>query len=463
MNNPDLNSYLKNLENTIYEEPVAELLTRFTKAQDQMYLVAWAPPLIEYVLWVLKEALEDGIERLYFLARDAYPMYLAAQEITKGLKLPIECRYLRVSRYALRMPEYHLVGEACLERIFLSGINVTLKQILLRANLSEDEMVRVAKQIGSEKNLEQILNRREILELKECVREKCRQGECDLLDLIYDKSKAAYKQAMGYLTQEGLLEDVRWGVVDSGWVGTIQKSLYHLLRTRKDELIVRGYYFGLYELPRDQQGCIYKAYYFMPTGEIGKKSRFSNCLYEVMYSEDSPMVEGYEKRDGGYEPVFSTVNNPNSDIIHTNTAILTEVSKKIIGKKYDCLYNTEKNMIYLNKLLDRGKVADKTYTRLMSRPDEWEAAYYGQLLFSDDVVDSHMYTAANKLTQQEIKDLRVLSKLKIMLGLSDKVLHESAWIEGSIVIAGGKVRRNLRGAKRAKYLTHLRQSMKSRR
>ena len=74
---------------------------------------------------------------------------------------------------------------------------------------------------------------------------------------------------------------------------------------------------------------------------------------------------------------------------------------------------------------------------------------------------THSDNIANRLTQREIKDLRILSKLCIMLGLSKKVIHESGWIEGTIVNAGKHISSNLRSARMAKYVTHLRQSLKA--
>ena len=38
-----------------------------------------APVLVEFVKWVLRSAGEHGIRRIYFLARDGWPMYQAAR------------------------------------------------------------------------------------------------------------------------------------------------------------------------------------------------------------------------------------------------------------------------------------------------------------------------------------------------------------------------------------------------
>ncbi len=93
-------------------------------------------------------------------------MYLIAQQIVTKFNLRIEIRYLRVSRYSLRIPEYHLLGEKCLDRIFLSGIDVSLYQILKRAELNEEEMYQVEKEIHYRRPLKQNLNPKEITELK---------------------------------------------------------------------------------------------------------------------------------------------------------------------------------------------------------------------------------------------------------------------------------------------------------
>lgn len=71
-------------------------------------------------------------------------------------------------------------------------------------------------------------------------------------------------------------------------------------------------------------------------------------------------------------------------------------------------------------MLCEKDIAGKLYETIMSRPNRWEAKYYGMQLFSDDLSDEHMRCIANRLTQREIKDLRILSKLCIMLGLSKR-------------------------------------------
>lgn len=437
-------------QNTFLSGAAEECLKQLCAPEDQIYVTLWAPALVQYVAWVLEEAQKNRQKRLYFLARDAYPMYLVAKKMVEYLHIPIEICYLRVSRYALRIPEYHLLGDACLDRIFLSGIDISFYQILNRAALSEEEMIAVCREINYQRSLHATLNRKEIFNLRERVKKCCAEGTTHLLEKIYEKSDAAYETTIGYLRQEGLLDNVRYAIVDSGWVGTIQKSLQTLLAQEKPGITLTGYYFGLYEYPVNRNNCRYEAYYFMPKGNVRKKAGFSNCLFEVMYSEPCPMIKAYCCEAGRYIPVFSQVENPNTEQLKRNNELLRMFMDHL-----------SKQPEHKAAMLCQKDIAGKLYETIMSRPNRWEAKYYGMQLFSDDLSDEHMRCIANRLTQREIKDLRILSKLCIMLGLSKKVIHESGWIEGTIVNAGKHIFSNLRSARMAKYVTHLRQSLKA--
>lgn len=419
-------------------------IKKHDRPEEKEYLLVWAPALIEYVNWVIKDAAGKGIKRLYFLSRDAYPMYLVAAKLTEQLGIDIDCRYIKVSRYSLRIPEYHLLGEKCLDRIFISGIDVSFRKILRRAKLTDTEIEEICKEINYTEEIDNVLNRKEILDLKEQFRKKS-----SLIFKYIDRhSKEAYQNCLGYLKQEGMLEEISWAVVDSGWVGTIQKSIQNILATEAVGIRVRGYYFGLYEMPDDITNCTYTAYYFEPKWKIKRKMNFSNCLYEVIYTEAVPMIKGYEKCGEEYRPVYSKTQNPNRKEIQKNTELLLELLEEYLSR----------GSLELNRF---QPICEKLYRRVMGDPTKWEARYYGGFLFSDDICDENIKKTANELTQKEIKDLGVISKLLIMTGISKKVIHESAWIEGSIVNLDKNIKANLRRAKRAKYLTYLRQSVKA--
>lgn len=72
-------------------------------------------------------------------------------------------------------------GDACLDRIFLSGIDISFYQILNRAALSEEEMIAVCREINYQRPLHATLNRKEIFNLRERVKKCCAEGTTHLL------------------------------------------------------------------------------------------------------------------------------------------------------------------------------------------------------------------------------------------------------------------------------------------
>lgn len=410
----------------------------------------WAamPVLMEYVKWVLQNAKKAGKRRLYFLARDGYPMYLLARFLCKEWKLDIECRYLEVSRYALRVPEYHLLGKSCLSRICIGGIDVTFEKIMKRAALTEKEAAEIARLTGYEERCGQILNYQEIQQLKK----KLHRQEL-FFNYVYQHSRQAYPAAIGYLEQEGLLEEVSYGIVDSGWTGTLQQSLKNLLNTRKEGVSIEGWYFGLYEIPAGEKKENYHAYYFTPVTGIRRKVYFSNSLFETIFSAPSGMTIGYGLSGESYVPCRAGRTNLNQEKMERYIELLREYVeeyRKIFfeaGEK-ECPGNV--------------RMAERLLKNFMGKPTLVEAEAFGENFFSDDMLEQEVKKAAADLSKEEICRQHFFRKLLIMTGLRKEKIRESAWIEGSIVKNGQGVKKNLRHAHFYKYILYIRKRIRIR-
>ena len=144
-------------EPALYDVAKSQVSDKNISFEKAIYSTVFAPVLICFVEWVLQEAKKKGIKRLYFLARDGYQMYLAAEQLCKSREYDIECRYLYGSRYAWRMPQFALVGEDCLDMICFGGIDVTFEKVMHRGGLTDEEAIIVAKELGFEKKYKTIL------------------------------------------------------------------------------------------------------------------------------------------------------------------------------------------------------------------------------------------------------------------------------------------------------------------
>ena len=97
----------------------------------------------------------------------------------------------------------------------------------------------------------------------------------------------------------------------------------------------------------------------------------------------------------------------------------------------------------------------------MGHPQVWEVTAFGDLLFCDDVREKTVQELAARQTTKEIKDQRLLHRILVQLGLINGEIHESAWIEGSIVRNGANPVRMLFHARLNKCFVHFRQTLRS--
>lgn len=405
--------------------------------ENSLYNTAMIPVMIEFVTWVIGQAQQQSIKRLYFLSRDGYQMFLVAKDLCRKMNIDIEIRYLNVSRYSMRVPEYAMLGEKCLDRIFIGGIDVTFRRIMKRAALTDEEIHDVAKECEMDNELDRMLNYQEIMILKNKFADNRK-----LLAYIQKHSKKAYPDAIGYLRQEGLLDDIKYGLVDSGWVGTLQQTIKHLVQ--KDR--IDGFYFGLYETPKDEDSDMYHGFYFNPKTGRDRKSYFSNCLFEAVFTSPEGMTIGYSKEADRYIPQMDMEQNPNKEIIQDNIRQLLNYLNQIN------IYDKQSDVQFVEKLLKP----------LMAHPTKTEVEEFGNLLFSDDVLEGNLKKVAAELSHEEIANQRFIPKMLIMLGISKKEIHESAWIEGSIVRLGESVDRSLRSAERYKKFVYIRKRIQMR-
>lgn len=438
-----------------------------------------APALNGYVLWVLKEALGSGKKRLYFLARDGYFMYHAAKILCEKMQLPIECRYLSCSRYSIRIPMFHLNFEDAMEYVCRGGIDVTMRKVLNRAGLDEEEKERVLQDLKREFALpcqmDDLIPYAKMQEIRSMLE------ACESFRLYLDRhSRAAMPNLEGYLRQEGLLDDIPYALVDSGWVGSMQKVLHQLLAVirQKDARVsdqkqekMEGYYWGLYELPAGVDPKDYHCYYFSPGGNLREKVYFSNCLFEGIFSAPHGMTMGYTYADGRYRPVYAGIPAEHWQFMEATGQRLMMYTESLAGSLANMPGQRPGSQADVpgqrlgsqadvpGQRLDcqNDKAAIQKLLQLfMGEPTKEEAELYGKLHFSDDVLDYGESQIAAPLSEQELTANHVFNKILSMLGVRNAYVKESAWYEGSAVRNGHRVKRHLRGYAGYKYLLYLR-------
>jgi len=90
---------------------VATLMARFRQqhGQDEKSCYAYARAslyMVPYVMWVLRDALDRGLECLYFIARDGHYLKQIADAVIAERELPMQTRYIHGSRQAWWVASY---------------------------------------------------------------------------------------------------------------------------------------------------------------------------------------------------------------------------------------------------------------------------------------------------------------------------------------------------------------------
>ena len=391
-------------------------------AVERVMAQVGGPVIYLYVSWVIQNAMDKNIKRLYFLARDGQIFYEVAKIICKYGNLDLECRYLYCSRLAWRVPCYWLTGEKCLDQICQRSMNLTIKKIFDRTLLSEEKSRAIAEKLGfSNADMLRILDHGET----ESIKEKLRMSPF-FMQAVFEKSREEFEKANKYLLQEGLQEGVKFAIVDTGWVGSMQRNLRELLEYQnQNQVQIEGFYFGMFRQP-ETDSQFYHTYLFSGKKGLWRKATFNNNLLECMCGATDGMTIGYEEKDGLFQPRFANSENINSGRwdVKENHRIVCRFAEAV-SSEYGFLKIPHE---------ESKKISSCLMKAFMMTPTKAEAESFGKYLFSDDMTENGLLELAPYLTQRELFGEDFIPKVwkRLFVRNTKKRQTKSYWIEGSI-------------------------------
>lgn len=421
--------FLAMYQNTTLEKTVEEVIKEYLQQQKQspflqITAAVSAPVLFSFVWWILKTAQQKQLRRIYFLARDGYLLHQYALRICEAYQIPIECRYLYSSRISWRIPSFHLIGEEAFQMIFTGGYYITPEVILKRICLSKKEREWVYGLIGlAPERWNQRLPKKEYLEFARMIWENF-----DFRTLLEQKSKNAYQNTIGYLEQEGLLDGDPVVIADTGWTGSMQRTLRQLLESANVTSPIVGFYFGMFESPKDPRDGTYFTWYFSKQSSISDRIKFNNNLLECICIAPHPMTIAYQRQHDHYLPVWKEDNATN----------LTQS---------DFTLQYQIHISFLKKLLQESSLQDfqqqplhdmskRLLQKMMYHPSQEEALAYESCYFCDDVAESYRNPVVQRVTQQQIKQYQFFRRLlqKFILKTSEDT-PDLFWSYGTIALS----------------------------
>ena len=377
------------------------------------------PILFGFVSWLFIEAEKKGLTKLYFLARDGQVLYEIAKELNRNFGNKFTLKYLYTSRQAWHLPAITEIGQREIGwitgkfpflslRILASRIGVepvSLQQICSSAGLFFDDLDKplAEAQIG-------------------CVTELF-SSNGELKKLVLSNAERARLSTIAYLKQEGLFDDSRLAVVDSGLFGRSQDSLMILLNLAGWSGDILGFYFGIIDPLADEKQKY--GYFFSPSHakHFRRWGRGFMTLLELMCSADHGATLAYLDSGGRWEPVL-TKRYANAERKKEIEALRSGIMDFV---KVDSLPTTG---------YDYDEYREKSLSIMKSfylSPTPEQAEVLGDLQFTTDQTEREFRTFAPRISIVDACRLILRSSNKSRFGIT-------YWIHGSRVRSGFLVR-----------------------
>ncbi|WP_183359265.1 HAD family hydrolase [Geomonas limicola] len=255
------------------------------------------PVFVSYLFWIAARIRETGVRRLYFVSRDGQILHELAQVLFRNEDL--ELRYLYGSRQAWHLPALTEITEQELYWITIADPHLSIRVLAGRLLLDPLVVQEALRADGLDRDVDIVFDDRDIRLLREIL---VKPGE--LATRVKARAADLRHDAVGYLRQEGLFDEVPWALVDLGWFGNMQDSLQKMLNETGCRTEVRGFYFGLLKQP--QPGKLKHPFLFSPTSDSDRFA-LGSCfvqIAELFASGDHGSTLCYRNEGSSYAPVL---------------------------------------------------------------------------------------------------------------------------------------------------------------
>jgi FMN phosphatase YigB (HAD superfamily) len=279
------------------------------------------PATLMWAAWVLGAAQQNGIRRLYFVARDCYLAWRVARLLTP-LFGNIDCRYLKVSRQAVLLPAIEHVSPSGIPWLHRPWEQPTLERILSKLGLSWNEVADDFSALAGKKGSFTLIRTRDQWHTFWNILSGARVGA-----LITQRIQRHRATTCAYLRAAGLFEPEPAAIVDIGWRLTTQRALRALLRTEQRDPTLSGYYLGL-QIDRSSQSDagVSTALFYASAPDRRAIAleyeifRRATILEHLLGLAPHGTVHAYRNNGSAVEPVSAPVAGPYVDMVEAIAA-----------------------------------------------------------------------------------------------------------------------------------------------
>lgn len=300
----DMEDYILSEEkDSIYAEFAAGA-SRYVRSKKKITgawsvgVTAGANILLPYVLWILDRAREQGIRRLYFVARDGYILKQMADKIIRANGDFIETHYIYGSRKAWRLPGISAANNDLVELLGWSHPPKldTPGKLADALGITEAELLSFLPQ-GLEQEIR--LSSYTLHVIAEHLNENATFKE-----FLFEKHKGEGRLVKEYLIENIDVRDNHFAFVELAGSGYTQKCLADMLAeirreryssVKNEDYSIKTFYFKMDRINHWRE-C--QQFVFLPEHNV------KNLIVEMVCRACHGQTVGYEERNGHVQPIL---------------------------------------------------------------------------------------------------------------------------------------------------------------
>lgn len=330
------------------------------------------PVYLSFVAWVARQAMEKGVEKLFFLARDGYHLVRVFERLKERWGLPIDSEYMLSSRRLINFPRISQLDTDSLAFLMTPNPGMQVKHFLQRIGIDPIQHIAEIQHAGFASPDEGITTSTA----------RYRDRSCRLRMATLLKSLEGEILSMAARERETLFQyfdDISFkpnhiAAVDVGWQASSVKSLQDLLHLRGEHCRLQGFYFGTWHFAQAaiDAGARIDSFFMHLDKPAEHRALIAESveLFESFFWAPHATITGIEKRDGDWHPLCGERELP-------------DAMDDLVAKAVACALEFVDDALEIFERLDEVgpsfKYLEAVFERLFRNPSPAEARELGRL------------------------------------------------------------------------------------
>ncbi|QNG37258.1 hypothetical protein F1C76_12265 [Geodermatophilaceae bacterium NBWT11] len=390
-----------------------------------------APVLVGFGLWVLGQARQRGLDRLYFMSRDGELLQQVVSRLADAAGMAIDCRYLYGSRRSWQLSARGGARADDSRRPWVpdqeTAANKTPRQLLALIDLRPEDLAGSAVSgLSAAGRADRPCGAGLAGEIVRAVAQE------PLAGIARERARSGRERLLRYLDQEGVTDpSARVALVDVGWSGKAARVFEDVLAGTDRPLPVAHLYVGLTRAAPEAMGpeLFERSEGWMIDGGRGRvpdgdAEDFVRLIETLCMGAEGTTV-GFADEGARVVPVLAHERNPETDrwrFEEYRTGVLDAV---------DAYARTDPGPA-ADLAVDLRSATWAPLLGLWRRPSPAEARAWGRQPFGDDFGNDHAVPLASPMTVR-----RVLARLGVRAG---EWREPTYWLPGSLVLTPSPLR-----------------------